>query len=78
MALHRRAKTGLLRVDHAAIARDAHLDGKYLLRTSDDTLTPADLATAYKLGEVWAETVSGKTTTHRNSPSPINNSRMIS
>lgn len=51
VALHRRAKTGLLRVDHAAIARDAHLDGKYLLRTSDDTLTPADLATAYKQGK---------------------------
>ena len=27
---------------------DAHFDGKWLIRTSDDTLTPTDLATAYK------------------------------
>lgn len=44
----RRTKTGLLRVNRAAIDRDAHLDGKYLLRTSDDTLAPGDLAAAYK------------------------------
>ena len=34
----RRTKTGLLRTDHGAIKREAHLDGKWLLRTSD--LTP--------------------------------------
>ncbi|HEX2301945.1 MAG TPA: IS1634 family transposase [Pseudonocardiaceae bacterium] len=44
----RRTKTGLLRVDHGAIRREAHLDGKWLLRTSDLTLTPDDLAAAYK------------------------------
>ncbi len=44
----RRTRTGLLRIDVAAGRRDAHLDGKYLLRTSDLTLTPADLAAAYK------------------------------
>jgi len=44
----RRTKTGLLRVDHTAIKREAHLDGKWLLRTSDLTLTPDDLAAAYK------------------------------
>jgi Transposase DDE domain len=44
----RRTRTGLLRIDHAAIKREAHLDGKWLLRTSDPTLTPADLAAAYK------------------------------
>jgi hypothetical protein len=44
----RRTKTGLLRIDHSAIAREAHLDGKWLLRTSDQTLTPDDLAAAYK------------------------------
>ena len=44
----RRTKDHKLRVDHAAIARDAHFDGKWLIRTSDDTLTPTDLATAYK------------------------------
>jgi hypothetical protein len=46
--LLRRTKTGLLRIDHTAIAREAHLDGKWLLRTSDLTLTPGDLAAAYK------------------------------
>lgn len=44
----RRTKTGLLRIDHAAIAQEARLDGKWLLRTSDATLTPEDLAAAYK------------------------------
>lgn len=44
----RRTRTGLLRIDHAAIKREAHLDGKWLLRTSDPTLTPDDLAAAYK------------------------------
>ena len=44
----RRTKTGLLRIDHTAIAREGHLDGKWLLRTSDQTLTPDDLAAAYK------------------------------
>jgi len=44
----RRTSTGLLRIDHAAIKRETHLDGKWLLRTSDATLTPDDLAAAYK------------------------------
>ena len=44
----RRSKSGLLRVDHGAIRRETHLDGKWLLRTSDLTLTPDDLAAAYK------------------------------
>src|SRR6187551_2354769 len=44
----RRTPTGLLRIDHAAIKRESHLDGKWLLRTSDLTLTPDDLAAAYK------------------------------
>ena len=44
----RRTKTGLLRIDHTAIAREARLDGKWLLRTNDPTLTPEDLAAAYK------------------------------
>jgi len=44
----RRTSTGLLRVDAAAAKREAHLDGKWLLRTSDLTLTPDDLAAAYK------------------------------
>ncbi|MDN5933377.1 MAG: hypothetical protein L0I24_20325 [Pseudonocardia sp.] len=44
----RRTPSGLLRVDQGAIKREAHLDGKWLLRTSDLTLTPDDLAAAYK------------------------------
>jgi transposase len=44
----RRTKAGLLRIDHGAAKREAHLDGKWLLRTSDVTLTPEDLAAAYK------------------------------
>ena len=44
----RRTTSGLLRVDAAAIKVESHLDGKWLLRTSDATLTPEDLAAAYK------------------------------
>jgi len=44
----RRTSGGLLRIDAAAIKREQHLDGKWLLRTSDVTLTPEDLAAAYK------------------------------
>jgi hypothetical protein len=44
----RRTQTGLLRIDRTAADREAHLDGKWLLRTSDETLTPDDLADAYK------------------------------
>ena len=44
----RRTKAGLLRIDHTAAKREAHLDGKWLLRTSDVTLTAEDLAAAYK------------------------------
>jgi hypothetical protein len=44
----RRTASGLLRIDRAAAKHEAHLDGKWLLRTSDLTLTPDDLAAAYK------------------------------
>jgi Transposase DDE domain len=46
--LLRRTQTGLLRINHGAIRREAVLDGKWLLRTNDQTLTPEDLAAAYK------------------------------
>jgi hypothetical protein len=39
---------GLLRVDKAKIKAEANLDGKYLLRSSDPTLTPEDIALGYK------------------------------
>jgi hypothetical protein len=44
----RRTTAGLLRIDAAAIKAESHLDGKWLLRTSDTTLTPEDLAAGYK------------------------------
>ena len=46
--LVRRLGDGRFRIDKAAIANEAKLDGKWLLRTSDDSLTPTDLALAYK------------------------------
>jgi hypothetical protein len=39
---------GLLRVDRAAVAAEAKLDGKFLLRTSDPTLSATDVAIGYK------------------------------
>lgn len=39
---------GLLRVDRAKLAADARLDGKFLLRTSDESLSAADIAVGYK------------------------------
>jgi hypothetical protein len=44
----RRTPTGKLRIDRAAVAREHKLDGKFLLRTSDESLTPTDLADGYK------------------------------
>lgn len=44
----RTTPTGKLRIDRTAVRRDAHYDGKYLLRTPDESLTPADIADAYK------------------------------
>jgi hypothetical protein len=44
----RATKAGLLRIDRAAVAADAKLDGKFLLRTSDPTLSAEDVATGYK------------------------------
>ena len=46
--LVRRLADGRFRIDKTAIANEAKLDGKWLLRTSDDSLTPTDLALAYK------------------------------
>ena len=44
----RTTPTGKLRVDRAKVHRDAHLDGKFLLRTSDESLTATDIAQGYK------------------------------
>lgn len=39
---------GNLRIDPEAVRQAAHLDGKYLIRTSDDTLSTEDVALGYK------------------------------
>ena len=44
----RQTPSGKLRIDRAAVARERKLDGKFLLRSSDESLTPADLAQGYK------------------------------
>ena len=42
---------GLLRVDEAAVKAEAKLDGKVLLRSSDPTLSAADIALGYR--QLW-------------------------
>jgi Transposase DDE domain len=44
----RTTPAGLLRVDHAAIKAEEHLDGKYLLRCSDPHMSAEDIALGYK------------------------------
>ena len=44
----RRTPAGLLRIDQAAVGAEARLDGKWLLRTCDLTLSAEDLASGYK------------------------------
>jgi hypothetical protein len=39
---------GLLRIDRAKVRAETNLDGKFLLRTSDETLSAADIAQGYK------------------------------
>lgn len=46
--LLRRSAGGLLRLDRAAVRAEERLDGKYLLRTSDKTLSAPDIALGYK------------------------------
>ncbi|HYX47756.1 MAG TPA: IS1634 family transposase [Sphingomicrobium sp.] len=46
--LIRTTKTGLLRIDRAAVKTEEHLDGKFLLRSSDPTLSVEDIALGYK------------------------------
>ncbi|MGH2779862.1 MAG: IS1634 family transposase [Thermoleophilaceae bacterium] len=44
----RKTTGGLLRIDRAAVAAEERLDGKFLLRTSDPTLSAEDVALGYK------------------------------
>jgi transposase len=41
-------KDGSIKIDKGKIREEAHLDGKYIISTSDDTLTPEDIALGYK------------------------------
>jgi transposase len=44
----RQLKTGRIKIDKGKIREEAHLDGKYIISTSDDTLSPEDVALGYK------------------------------
>jgi len=44
----RQLKTGRIKIDKGKIKEEAHLDGKYIISTSDDTLSPEDVALGYK------------------------------
>ncbi|MFA5942311.1 MAG: IS1634 family transposase [Candidatus Paceibacterota bacterium] len=44
----RQLKDGSIKIDKGKIREEAHLDGKYIISTSDDTLTPEDIALGYK------------------------------
>jgi len=44
----RQLKDGSIKIDRGKIKHEAHLDGKYILSTSDDTLSPEDVALGYK------------------------------
>lgn len=41
-------KTGAVKLDKGKIKEEAHLDGKYIISSSDDTLSPEDIALGYK------------------------------
>ncbi len=44
----RQLKSGAIKIDRGKIREEEHLDGKYVISTSDDTLTPEDVALGYK------------------------------
>jgi transposase len=44
----RQQKNGALQIDRARVKAEKHLDGKYLLSTSDDSLRPQEVALGYK------------------------------
>ncbi|GAB6270581.1 MAG: hypothetical protein STSR0003_04210 [Smithella sp.] len=44
----RQLKTGAIRMDKGKIKEEAHLDGKYIISSSDDTLSAGDIALGYK------------------------------
>jgi len=59
----RLTKGGLLRIDAAKQREEERLDGKFVIHSNDDSLTPADLAMGYKqlqrVEEAWRTLKSG-------------------
>jgi Transposase DDE domain len=59
----RQTKRGKLRVDRAAVKREARYDGKWVITSNDDTLTSEDLALGYKqlmrVEQCWRQLKSG-------------------
>ncbi len=59
----RQTKSGELRIDRAAVDDEARYDGKWVVTSNDDTLTPEDLALGYKqlmrVEECWRTMKSG-------------------
>lgn len=59
----RQTKGGELRIDRAAVDDEARYDGKWVVTSNDDTLTPEDLALGYKqlmrVEECWRTMKSG-------------------
>lgn len=59
----RKTKRGKLKVDRAAVAREATFDGKWVITTNDDTLSVDDLVLGYKqlmrVEECWRTMKSG-------------------
>jgi transposase len=59
----RLTKGGLLRIDAAKQRAEEQLDGKFVVHSNDDSLTPADLALGYKqlqrVEEAWRTLKSG-------------------
>jgi transposase len=59
----RQTTRGVLRIDRAAIKKDQRYDGKWVVTSNDDSLTPEDLALGYKqlmrVEECWRTMKSG-------------------
>lgn len=59
----RRTKKGKLRIDQAAIRRAEKRDGKFVVHSNDDTLSPEDMALGYKqlmrVEQAWRQLKSG-------------------
>lgn len=59
----RRTKSGKLRIDRGAVAEASRYDGKWVITSNDDTLTPEDLALGYKqllrVESCWRQLKSG-------------------